>query len=129
MKEEDVPMSDEEFARMIREAPPVESDGSPGATYESCGNYAARLVLEFLEAHPEHRDKPVMQRGEFADPKTFTGYHPVGPPDLYDVMKEAGVPLARLGLTGFQWGWAFNAGRHVLGLPPEPNPAILTIGG
>ena len=30
--------------------------------------------------------------------------------------------------TGFTWGWAFNIARYALGLPPQPNPAILTIG-
>lgn len=31
--------------------------------------------------------------------------------------------------TGFTWGWAFNIARYALGLPPQPNPAMLTIGG
>lgn len=33
------------------------------------------------------------------------------------------------GATGFSWGWAFNIARYAIGLPPQPNPAIMTIGG
>jgi hypothetical protein len=29
--------------------------------------------------------------------------------------------------TGFTWGWAFNIARYALGLPPQPNPAIVEI--
>ena len=32
------------------------------------------------------------------------------------------------GITGFQFGWANNAVRYVLGAEPVGNPAILTIG-
>ena len=32
-------------------------------------------------------------------------------------------------LTGFMFGWAFNAVRYILGSPPDRNPAIMTIGG
>jgi hypothetical protein len=47
--------------------------------------------------------------------------------DPYQDMKAAGIPLADLGLTGFQWGWAVNAARRCLELEPVDNPAILTI--
>jgi hypothetical protein len=48
---------------------------------------------------------------------------------LYDVLKEEGVALDTLGITGFQWGWAYNAARRCLELPSVPNPAIVTMGG
>lgn len=32
------------------------------------------------------------------------------------------------GPTGFQFGWGTNAARYALGLPPTPNPALLTVG-
>jgi hypothetical protein len=35
--------------------------------------------------------------------------------------------LGALGITGFQWGWAVNAARFAESLPPEPNPAIITV--
>ena len=31
-------------------------------------------------------------------------------------------------LTGFMWGWAYNAAARVLGLNAQPNPAIVEIG-
>lgn len=38
-----------------------------------------------------------------------------------------GCDLKGLGLTGFMFGWAKNAVRHMLGRKPGANPAILTI--
>jgi hypothetical protein len=108
-------LSDEEFEQHIRAAEPTDD-------YGGIATYAARLVLEFLEAHPEHSDTPIEAEGE------FRGREYVKVRDgLYDVMKEAGVPLAELDLTGFQWGWAANAARNVLGLEHQPNPAIVEI--
>jgi hypothetical protein len=40
-------------------------------------------------------------------------------------MKDEGVDLGALGLTGFQWGWAVNAARYALSELPVANPAIL----
>lgn len=34
-----------------------------------------------------------------------------------------------LGLSGFQFGWAVNAVRQMIGLKPGTNPAILVLGG
>lgn len=39
-----------------------------------------------------------------------------------------GVKIDDLGLSGFQFGWALNAVRQMLGQRPGPNPAIVTIG-
>ncbi len=39
-----------------------------------------------------------------------------------------GVDTKDLGLSGFQYGWAVNAVRQMLGIPPGPNPAIVTLG-
>lgn len=123
-------LSDDEFEQRIRTA--VGTDG-----YDAASNYAARLVLEFLLAHPEHRDTPIEAEGEWqvnGRPLTrdeLRSRLPEGAeyvcvrPGLYDVMKAAGVPIADCDLTGFQWGWAANAARHVLGLEPQPNPAIV----
>jgi hypothetical protein len=55
--------------------------------------------------------------------------------DLSDVLKKVypdeAHPFRRAlsEATGFTWGWAFNIARYALGLPPQPNPAIITIGG
>jgi hypothetical protein len=110
-------LSDEEFERRIRTAPAITKD------YDAAANYAARLVLEFLEEHPEHHDTPIEAEGEI-----HNGEYVRVRDGLYDVMKAAGVPLAELELTGFQWGWAANAARHILGLEHQPNPAIIEIG-
>jgi hypothetical protein len=125
-------LTDEDFERMIRTA-------APGGGYDGTANYAARLVLEFLETHPEHRGTPIEAEGEFqingrkAEPWELRDADGPRPEyvkirdGLYDVMKEAGVPLADLDLTGFMWGWAANAARHVLGLRAQPNPAIVEV--
>jgi hypothetical protein len=126
-------LSDEEFEQKIRTA---EGTGS----YDDTATYAARLVLEFLEAHPEHRDTPIEAEGawrapdgHFLTPEELRESLPEGAvyarvrEGLYDVMKEAGVPIDGLDLTGFMWGWAANAGRHVLGLAHQPNPAIVEV--
>ncbi len=39
-----------------------------------------------------------------------------------------GLDISGLGLSGFMYGWAFNAVRQMLGKPAGPNPAILTFG-
>lgn len=53
-------------------------------------------------------------------------------PDLLDgndgFKDIPGVDLPDLGLSGFQYGWALNAVRQMLGKKPGPNPAIVTIG-
>jgi hypothetical protein len=109
-------LSDEAFEQQIRTAPLDPAD------YGAAATYAARLCLEFLEAHPEHHATPIEAVGEWRD-----GEYVMVRPGLYDVMKAAGVPLSDLQLSGFQWGWASNAARHLLGLDHQPNPAIVTL--
>jgi hypothetical protein len=72
--------------------------------YGECARFAGKLVLNWFLTYPE---------------QTQT--------DPYQAMKDSGIPLSNLGLTGFQWGWAVNAARRCLELEPIPNPAILTI--
>lgn len=31
------------------------------------------------------------------------------------------------GITGFMWGWSVNAAPRCSGMPPVPNPAVITI--
>lgn len=54
-------------------------------------------------------------------------------PDLSDALKKVyhdkdhPFRQALSEATGFTWGWAFNIARYALGLPPQPNPALLTM--
>lgn len=50
--------------------------------------------------------------------------------NLYDVVKQLHPEYQPLfdDLTGFMWGWAVNAARHILKLGAVPNPAIITVG-
>ncbi|MCL2393271.1 MAG: hypothetical protein FWC87_01180 [Acidimicrobiaceae bacterium] len=45
--------------------------------------------------------------------------------DLYDSLVAEGIRFE--GISGFMWGWAENAARRCLDLPPKPNPAIVEI--
>lgn len=88
-------------------AAPRASDPKAMSDYETCAMSVAREILEWAWANFER----------FSDDERV----------VYDAMKADGVPLQELGLTGFQWGWAFNAARAVMSLPPVPNPAIVTV--
>ena len=99
--------------------------------YGACADMVARAVLEFIEAHPEHRSAPASTSYDMPEAGTFEerwSRRTLVAESLYDIMKREGVDLASLGITGFQWGWAYNCAHYCLGLPPQPNPAILTIG-
>ena len=96
--------------------------------YEGTANYAAKLILDWLEADPSRAQGPtenvynVDENGDtiYAPPYAQLGW--------YDLMKQDGIDLAALDLTGFMWGWAVNAARTILELPAVPNPAIVTFG-
>ena len=115
------------FAERIRNAPPSWDGNSPGDTYDRTADYAARLILEWLLADPSRALGPTenVYENQGERDKPWTGV--VLEVGWYDRMKDDGVPLEQLGLTGFQWGWAVNAARGILGLLFVPNPAIITI--
>ena len=81
-----------------------------------------RLIPVETVYDTEHPDYQRALHGE-----DIGGPVPVKERGLYDVMKDEGVDLATLGLTGFMWGWAVNAARYALNELPVPNPAILEI--
>jgi hypothetical protein len=95
--------------------------------YDGTANYAAKLILDWLEEDPSRAQGPTENvysegpNGEWTGVVTERGW--------YGRMKEDGIPMADLDLTGFMWGWAVNAARAIVELPPVPNPAILTING
>lgn len=123
-------VDDETFERRIRRASLAPTD------YDGAGLACARIVLEYLEHNPGDIGVPI------EDVLDWTRWKADGMPNelapyrlaqgLYDRIKERdperGEQLVSLGLTGFLWGWGFNAARKVMKQPTEPNPAILEIG-
>lgn len=94
--------------------------------YGEAARRVARMILEFFMADPHRATIPTetvyQQPVDWSNPVVLER-------DLYAVMKDNGIPLADLGLSGFQWGWAVNAARRCVELEPVSNPAIVTIGG
>lgn len=95
------------------------------ATADSYGGAAdciARAMLRVLESDESARDLPE------------SGFVAVGEPyveSLWDRARAAAEPnevAAFDGATGFMAGFAYNQARWILGRPPQPNPAIITIG-
>ena len=93
--------------------------------YDGTANYAAHLILDWLEADPTRAQGPTENVYEDGPNGEWTGV--VKEVGWYDRMKADGIPMAQLDLTGFMWGWAVNAARAIVELPPVPNPAILTV--
>lgn len=130
---EPAPEDDEGMSRQeMRDAILAVQLDKPAESYDEAAMQAARLIYDFVTEDPLERRKIPAE----------TEYDWQGDPDhgseglkpeylkalgLYDVMKEHGIDLASLGLTGFQWGWAVNAARYALAELPVPNPAIITI--
>lgn len=121
------PMSAQEMKDWILAADPtVEFD------YDECARYAAKLIMEWLLEDPRRAQFPVENEYE-KDASGQLVFNSQGGLNLaergwYDRMKEDGIPLSDLGLSGFMWGWAANAARRCLELPAVQNPAIVTIG-
>lgn len=80
-------------------------------TYDDAARRLGKVFLDYLREQPEARDLSVE--------------------GLYSTVKESGyfdqVSYDPDGMSGFQVGWAANAARSALNLPPVANPAILTI--
>lgn len=97
---------------------PLSLHPGPGRspTYELAARSFAKRLLPWMEAHPEHASKQTYSWLEDAD-------------DLIDdaVKGSDDWPGDPYRVTGFQWGWALNACKYVLGLPPVPNPSLATI--
>jgi hypothetical protein len=127
------------FAAKIRSAvgPPWNYgepiEGEIGEGYTACANYLARQILEWLEGDLARGLGPVedvIEWGTLPNGDTDWRKHTVIEKGWSTLMKEAGYfPDGMYGCTGFQWGWACNAARTILDIPPVPNPAIVTIGG
>lgn len=112
----------------VQRTPEQEVAGAAG--YEESARQAAKAMLAYLDAHPEHRELPLDDEIDLDRwrVRNYKGKPRVIRKGVYTLMKADGVSLEKLGLSGFQAGWAFNAARYALGEPPAPNPALLTIG-
>jgi hypothetical protein len=131
-EDDQVHQYDQDFEQTIRKAsgPPWDYDDDG---YSKCANYLARQILEWLEKDPKHIQIPVESVYKFLKDKNgievMDGYT-ITEKGWSDLMKADGYfPDGMYGCTGFQWGWACNAARKIVGLTAIPNPAILTIGG
>lgn len=94
-------------------------------TYDGCGLYAAKLILLWLLADPSRAQGPPENIYEKDADGKMKWPAVVTERGWYDRMKADGIKINELDLTGFMWGWAVNAARRCLELPPEPNPAII----
>lgn len=131
--------ADQETVIQMRDrllAAPRCDDPAAMASYDACATSVAGEILRWALANPErYANTPAENEldygpgGEAEFWKNFDGGDP--PPikrlGLYETLKAEGIPLDTLGITGFQWGWAYNAARRCLELPPVPNPAIVSI--
>ena len=105
------------------------------ADYGDCARVVARVILEAYLAEPSLASLPMDAEYDWeGDPDHGSqGMKPefVRQHDLAYVMRERGLydGIRGLGISGFQWGWAVNAARFCVEVEPQPNPAIMTVGG
>jgi hypothetical protein len=119
---EDEGMSPEQMRAYITAEP---TDG-----YEGAAQGLAGYLLRAVEAHPEMRDMPISSEYAFPDGTATSATLTVQ--GWNDYLKECdadgyGAAMDRYGPTGFQYGWAANAVRYCLNLPPAPNPALIEV--
>lgn len=127
----DEEMTAAEMREWLLEAPRCD-DPTAMADYTTAARSGAGEILRWALANPE-RFSNYGCGTEYdwdADPdRGSNGMKPefIKVRGLDGVLKEEGIPLETLGLTGFQWGWAYNAARRCLELPSVQNPAIVTV--
>lgn len=113
----------------------AEEEAAGDAAYENCAMAAAHAILDAFVVDPGLVVAPTEMDYDWdADPdRGAQGMKPeyLRSRGLYALMEERAPAqyeaLHRMGLSGFQWGWAVNAARRCIQLAPVPNPAILTI--
>lgn len=100
--------------------------------YDAHAEVMAKYILQAYESHPALREAPCST--VFVEPIDWENMrvlvHSLGDRLKAEVYTDPEHPFRRAysDATGFTWGWAFNIARYALGLPPEPNPAILSVG-
>ena len=125
---DDEQMDAETFRNWIKTADREDS-------YGECARLCARYLLEYLTEHPEDVQLPLEATYDWDRAKAELGRWPESDEKaryrtadgLWDRASAAEPRLKHMGLTGFMVGWAFNAARRCLEIPPAPNPALLTV--
>lgn len=137
--------ADEEPATRTPVELQAEMEADQSNTYSGQANIVALALVRLFEKRPDLATWPaeaegaffVKATGERATPEFLRAsewddmeFRKVDDRDLYAELKAARPDLSSTfeGLTGFMWGWAVNAAKYVVGEPPVPNPAIITIG-
>jgi hypothetical protein len=105
-------------------------------SYGEAARLCARYLLEYLTAHPEDSTLPLDPTYNWDRARAELGRSPDSIEEmnryrtgegLWDRAAAVTPQLRQMDLTGFMVGWAFNAARRCLELPPAANPAILTV--
>jgi hypothetical protein len=113
------------------EARPLPGEGAPawqgvGPTsgYEAAAETLAHMMLVVADARPDLLDVTAERE---CDP---SGWDAANNDKLMRALAERWPTWDDHcgGVTGFQWGWAHNIVRYVVGAPPTGNPAIMTVG-
>lgn len=100
--------------------------------YDAHAEVIAKYMLKAIDETPELANYPVtsiLQKPiDWSNPVILV-------PALDDILIKTHYTnpshpfrLALSEATGFTYGWAYNIVRFVLGLPEQPNPALITIG-
>ena len=138
---EDPPSEDEGVSKQaLREKIMEASFESEGFSYDDCSLAMARIIVEAIEKYPCLRDVPMEPTyltdtdGKmvwFEDRDSPAVYIRQG---MFEVLKflhpdeESPERKVMDEMTGFMWGWAYNAAASVCLMEPQPNPAIVEIG-
>lgn len=111
-----------EVAPLPGDGPPIYQRDSGESGYQLCAESLAHALLVLCREDPSLLDVPSRED----DP---TGFERADNRNLWEAFKarwpEGNDWLG--GPTGFQYGWAHNAVREILGAEQVGNPAILTI--
>jgi hypothetical protein len=131
----DEQMDADTFRAWIKSAPDTISEGGEEG-YSETARLCARYLLEYLETHPEDTRLPLDATYDWERARAELGRAPESVEEmeryrtgdsLWDRASQADLRLKDMDLTGFMVGWAFNAARRCLEMPPAPNPALLEI--
>lgn len=106
------------------DGPPIWERATGDDGYEMSGLALARALLTVAEDDPALLDVSAEREN---DP---TGWEAANNDKLWEAAMDRweGLDDWLGGVSGFQYGWAHNAVRYVLGAEATGNPAIMTLG-